>query len=534
MATLRLPGLGPIVGHATSTTSRIWVRASPDMDDGDHPGSTVRTIAVIGVTRHDAKTPDPMRTFYFRLRREFDRSGSINLGVDTIDLGADMPDFRLEPDTEYVVRTGFLVLDDPIHDDSEYLSEELLKRLPPSAAWREDLEALDPRMSCARFRTFPEENASPGKLSFLLGSCRYPGLLWKVRHSDRIFGPMADLADAAEERPRFVLMVGDQIYADKFNRRLPLGRADNYQEFRDRYLAAFGSPNIRRLMQRLPTYMILDDHEIEDNWSQDRLRRSARYQLFTIAIDAYLSYQWSHGPRTWGTRLYYRFDCGGYPFFVLDTRTQRFYEASRGDLSDNHLLGRPSHPTAPPGQLQRLLNWLEEQQESRGNVPKFIVTSGVFVPSPMSARTPLRERNPEALANSDTWAGFPETRGRHPAQDRRGRYPECGLPVGRHPLLQRRRDVHHGHSGSRAGSGVLGHIVRLLLALPVRGRRAVGLRARLARSRSGGHVLLRGHGGPPAQDGLPGPELLPGRQLHACHRRSRDPHPARARVRQTG
>ena len=39
--------------------------------------------------------------------------------------------------------------------------------------------------------------------------------------------------------------------------------------------------------------MILDDHEIEDNWSQDRIRRDAKYQLFTIAIDAYLSYQWS-------------------------------------------------------------------------------------------------------------------------------------------------------------------------------------------------------------------------------------------------
>lgn len=351
-----------------------------------------------------------MRTFYFRLRREFDRSGSINLGADTIGLGPDMPDFRLEADTEYEVRTGCLVLDDPIDDDAEYLSEELLKRLPPSSAWREDLESLDPRLSRARFRTFPAEDVSPGRLSFLLGSCRYPGLLWKVRHSDRIFGPMADLANAPEDGPRFVLMVGDQIYADMFNRRLPFGRADTYQEFRERYLTAFGSPNIRRLMQRLPTYMILDDHEIEDNWSQDRMRRSARYQLFTIAIDAYLSYQWSHGPRTWGKRLYYRFDCGGYPFFVLDTRTQRFYEGEPNDLSDNHLLGRPSHPTAPPGQLQRLLNWLEEQQASRGNVPKFIVTSGVFVPNPMSARTYHAERNPEALARSDTWAGFPGTR----------------------------------------------------------------------------------------------------------------------------
>ena len=82
-------------------------------------------------------------------------------------------------------------------------------------------------------------------------------------------------------------------------------------------------------MQRLSTYMILDDHEIEDNWSQDRMRRSAKHQLFTIAVDAYLSYQWSHGPRTWGRRLYYRFDCGGLPFFVFDTRTQRFIEGPR-------------------------------------------------------------------------------------------------------------------------------------------------------------------------------------------------------------
>ena len=410
MASLRLPGLGPIVGHTTATTSRIWIRASADTDEGDHPGASLRTIAVIGVARENGKELDPERTFYFRLRREFDRSGSINLGADTINLGGDRADFRLKPDTEYAVRTGCLVLDDPIRDDTGLMSEALLKRLPPPTAWREDLLALDPCKSRAQFRTFPGDSGAPGKLSFLLGSCRYPGLLWKVRHSDRIFGPMADLTDADEECPRFVLMVGDQIYADRFNRRVPLGRADSYKEFRERYLTAFGSPNIRRLMQRLPTYMILDDHEIEDNWSQDRLRRSARHQLFIIAIDAYLSYQWSHGPRTWGTRLYYRFDCGGYPFFVLDTRTQRFYEGRPEDLGDNHLLGRPSHSTAPPGQLQRLLCWLEEQQMSRGNAPKFIVTSGVFVPNPMSARTFYAERDPTALANSDTWAAFPTTR----------------------------------------------------------------------------------------------------------------------------
>lgn len=425
MARLRPPGLGPIVGHTTDRSSRIWIRADPAADDGDHPGTGRRTLGVAGVVAKDGRRLGPSNTFYFRLHREFDRSGSINLGPDT-------PGLALAPDAVYAVRVGCLVLDDPVSDDAEFESEELFKRLPEPAAWRDDLEALDPAQSKAVVRTFPAEaahGAVPGqadsstalaaagpaeRLSFLLGSCRYPGLLWKVRHSDRIFGPMADLADgdaaAAEDRPRFVLMVGDQIYADLFNRIIPFGRADTYQEFRDRYLAAFGSPNIRRLMRTLPTYMILDDHEIEDNWSQDRLRRSARYQLFTIAIDAYLSYQWSHGPRTWGRRLYYRFDCGGYPFFVLDTRTQRFLEGRPGDLEANHLLGRPSHPTAPPGQLARLLSWLREQQRTRGAAPKFVVTSGVFVPSPMSARTAMAAEDPEALEKSDGWPGFPGTR----------------------------------------------------------------------------------------------------------------------------
>lgn len=423
MPTLRQPGLGPIVGHTTERTSRIWIRANPETD-GDHPESGHRTIGVIGVLSENGERLDPVPTAYFRLRREFDRSGSINLGKDT-------PGFSLKPDSEYDVRAGYLLLDDAFDDSAEFESDELLKRLPPSSVWRTDLQQLDPVGSAAVVKTFPTEDQAGGRLSFLLGSCRYPGLLWKARHSDRIFAPMARLAGGLDasgglnvagtpagsdapgtpgDPPRFVLMVGDQVYADLFNKMIPFGRADTYREFRDRYLAAFASPNIRRLMQRLPTYMILDDHEIEDNWSQDRLRRSAKYQLFTIAIDAYLSYQWSHGPRSWGQRLYYRFECGGFPFFVLDTRTQRFIEGPKGDLSRNHLLGRPTLPDAPPGQLMRLLDWLEEQQRTRGNVPKFVVSSGVFVPSPMSARTSMAESDPQALERSDGWPAFPATR----------------------------------------------------------------------------------------------------------------------------
>lgn len=400
MSSLRAAGLGPIVGHTTSTSARIWVRADPAFDDKSLDSET-RTIGVLAVISEDGSRLSSKPCYYFRLRREFDRSGSLNLGADP---GTQ----ALKPDTRYEVRVGTLLLDDPVDDQQGATWEHLQKRLPPAKAWLQDLLSLPKESSLAEFTTFAAEGGDPGKLDFLLGSCRYPGLMWKVRHADRIFAPMVEQAGAAEDSPpRFTLMVGDQIYADLLNRYVPIGRADTYDEFRERYLTAFGSKNIRNLMRNLPTYMILDDHEIEDNWTQDRIRRNAQHQLFTIAIDAYLSYQWSHGPRTFDERLYYTFDCGAYPFFILDTRTQRYLEGNEGDLTDNHLLGRPTLPGSPPGQLLRLTNWLVRQQIERGNVPKFIVTSSVFAPNPMSAR---RDKSDKDKEDSDSWPGFPNTR----------------------------------------------------------------------------------------------------------------------------
>ncbi len=399
---LRPPGLGPIVGHTTEKTAQIWVRADDQIKDPYE--ARTRTLAVLGVFRENGKKLDPAPCFYFRLQREFARTGRIVLGHEKVRWRDKR--YPIKPNTRYEVRIGILVLDDPAPMFDGMSDDELIERLPKPEVWIDDLRALPDDQCAAAFRTFPAEGKEGGKLDFLLGSCRYPGLLWKVRHSDRIFEPMTRLVSRTDG-PRFALMVGDQIYADALNRFLPLVRADTYEEFQERYITAYSSANMRSFMSRTPTYMILDDHEIEDNWSQDRIRRDSKHMLFTLAIDAYLSYQWSHGPRSYGKRLYYRFDYGGFPFFVIDSRTQRYYEGEPGDLTDNHLLGRPTLPGAPPGQLKRLLDWLINQQARRGNAPKFIVSPTVFVPNPMSARQDASDKKKE---QSDSWPGFPLTR----------------------------------------------------------------------------------------------------------------------------
>ncbi|WP_168014662.1 alkaline phosphatase D family protein [Halomonas salinarum] len=425
MSGLRSPQIGPIIGHTAHDRCRIWIRGHATRDEGVDLGSEMRTLGLLAVVDKrgrpliDEASGEPW-AYYFRLHREFDRTGTFVLGQASSLGGHNGPGpFPLEPDTDYRVRLATLTVDDPLPDAASLSDADLAERLPPLASMVPLLKELDPADCEACFRTFPDPAAGPAdELSFLIGSCRYPGLLWKVKEADRIFGPMAAhfQRQGGRKAARFTLMMGDQIYADKLNRHLPLGRADTFDEMQSRYHEAFGAPNMRRLLSQSPVYMILDDHEIEDNWSQDRLRDNLH--LFNIAIGAYMSYQWSHGPRSFGRRLYYRFECAGYPFFVVDTRTQRYRQ--RSGLDDNHLLGRPTIDSAHPGQLDRLRDWLSEQQREHGNVPKFLVVSSVFAPSPIDERlgdefhdAPERqifEANLEQRERSDSWPAYPATR----------------------------------------------------------------------------------------------------------------------------
>ncbi len=405
MSSLRAPILGPIVGHTTSTTCRLWIKGSDPGDQGSDLAQERRTVGVITVLTSGGKADpgDPSRTQYFRLHREFDRSGTFTLGGQP-GLDGSGPVFTLEPDRSYRVRMGTLALDDSFDNAKSVPDSVIAQRLPPASIWANELTALPAAQSEAVFRTFPESPAS--RLSFILGSCRYPGLLWKAKKSDRIFEPILKRTQARSvNRPRFLMMMGDQIYADMFSRYVPIGLADTYEEFQDRYNKAFGSPNMRDLLRQTPTYMILDDHEIEDNWTQDRILESGKRRLFHLAIGAYMSHQWVHGPRNFGKRLYYHFECSGYPFFVLDTRTQR-YKESEESISDNHLLGCPSlDPENEPSQLDQLCRWLSRQQKEKGDRPKFIVTSNVFVPNSMRTIGSEKRKN-----ESDSWPAFPNTR----------------------------------------------------------------------------------------------------------------------------
>jgi alkaline phosphatase D len=367
----------------------------------EKPGRTVGVAAL-----YDAKGKYVYKSVRFvQLHRQYDRTGVVEFA-------------SLTPDTAYQVRVGSLTLAKTytmISDDDI----DVFSKLPAPEDFLNQLESLPAEASLASFTTYPEK-ASNG-LAFIFGSCRYPGLLWPANKADQIFAAIRDQLTQPDP-PRFVLMNGDQIYADKLGRHIPLLRANTPAEFQERYKTAFTSKNMRELLRSVPTYMILDDHDIEDDWTATRMDGNEKeYVLYQNAIAAYKNYQWIQSPRNHcpsskvtdivGDRFCYSFDCGGFPFFVIDSRTHRIKNEEPCNLEENHMLGYPSESSVLDSRVQInvLYNWLLSQHSQFGNQPKFIVSPSMFAPNKLltagSDEHAMRNK-----ARDDSWAAFPNTR----------------------------------------------------------------------------------------------------------------------------
>jgi len=223
-----------------------------------------------------------------------------------------------------------------------------------------------------------------------VGSCRYllrlfGGSFFDSR-GDKTFYSVLDQIDnkTNPQQVDALIMVGDQIYADDLNFLAPDTSIDQYLE---RYRDAFTQPYLRQLMSRVPTYMVLDDHEIEDNWPSKATQKDW-VVLYPAAIHSYQIYQCSHSPlfevdaknRLTGTPDYfwYKFRDGCCDWFVTDSRTERIWNS---DADKRRMMSE--------AQMTALLSWLND---GSGRV-KMVVTSVPFFPDLKSE-------------SDDQWTGF--------------------------------------------------------------------------------------------------------------------------------
>ncbi len=202
----------------------------------------------------------------------------------------------------------------------------------------------------------------PGEIAdfaFAFGSCFMPGLL----NDGEIFRRL----DALRPRLglRFLLMLGDQIYADAWWKNGIDKVALTEEDYRAVYRHTWEHPAWRQALQNLPVFMTLDDHEVDDDWAWTsperyegriprwhyverwlrRLPPEARrlsHRRIQAALQTYWEHQMMHAPPLLhppeGVKhdrplilpaddghFAYTFTFGPAAFFVMDTRTQRIH-----------------------------------------------------------------------------------------------------------------------------------------------------------------------------------------------------------------
>ena len=214
--------LGPFLGHTTDTETRLWLHMA-DLKPGER-----RTLYL---SLHlDNTSTRAVRTLPLVLSEE-----ACGVGVATVS--------DLEPDTLYAYRLWW---------------EEA--KLAPV-----DLQGLEPGDTC--FRTLPR-GGFHHQLDFLVMSCHNPETA--VRDGANGCAVWAQIPDiiSHNKNVRFALLIGDQLYADDVERKA-LREKDERKRvelYLGMYRKYWSDLRYRRVLCRLPAYLMWDDHDITDGW----------------------------------------------------------------------------------------------------------------------------------------------------------------------------------------------------------------------------------------------------------------------------
>ncbi|AMO22626.1 hypothetical protein GCM10027034_30600 [Ramlibacter solisilvae] len=254
--------------------------------------------------------------------------------------------------------------------------------------------------------------ASTSPRSFALASCQYPGgILDRTPPGtpDKAPGGPSDasyrrLLDCLEDKraaggeaeppkPDFLVLAGDQIYADATAGLFDVRRLDD--RYRVSYEAFFGARGPRSVLSRLPTVMRLDDHEIDDNWEPDpagahdgreteRLKRRGIREFLRNQCDT--EFDAASPPKLWDDKLVH-----GFPFFWADARTSRDPRTACS-VGTASMLG--------DDQTLALDRWLADKSVPG---PRFFVSAPMVLPRHLETRG----AGVAAALRSDGWDGFP-------------------------------------------------------------------------------------------------------------------------------
>lgn len=292
-------------------------------------------------------------------------------------------------------------------------SEKILDPMPPAV--RDKIEdaigaaigdllrlqkAKDLRKGLAELRPTPEP--APGanaELVFAVASCLYPSAMLEGAVAGASYYRLGDWVSGKNyRRPQFLLLVGDQIYVDG-----TAGLFDPTSQF-DRFVRPYEilyrMKPVREVLRRLPTYMVLDDHEIRDNW-EPRVDDTRPDRDMVEGRRSYLKFQRRAGPPEVNPvgdsshPIWFAIKREPFGVFMADTRTERKVRTAR-HVAPARIMS--------DAQMAKLLEWLGDKAHE--NAPKIVATPSILLPR--HARALQRKKVVSAL-RSDGWDGYPRS-----------------------------------------------------------------------------------------------------------------------------
>jgi cholesterol oxidase len=225
--------------------------------------------------------------------------------------------------------------------------------------------------------------------SFALASCQYPAGLMDKPIAEQAMKALAKTSNALD----FVVFAGDQIYADATAGLVDPVRSDERYDLP--YEAALQSKPMRAIMRKVPVHMMLDDHEIVDNWEPphpgnvDAAKRANRIR--EQGLKAYWKYQRLKSyPGQVGREVSYSFVHGCASVYMLDTRSQRMHRKI-GSLETAQMFSKE--------EMKKLKLWLLKDLKKL----KFVVSPSILLPQ----RLAMLSKGVDQTTRSDAWDGYP-------------------------------------------------------------------------------------------------------------------------------
>ena len=389
---IAVPAYGPVVGVPQRTGDRFRVPIQVGISEQI---CQARHLVILPVLCSDQGFLDPDGEPYERSTIEQ------RLLVYPADAGQHDNWQPLEVDLEFKNATGSMLVLYVYGVTDEVEWEEFPRQIAALLGEQLDAKELNLNDGLVRFTMNRERDS---QLCLAFGSCQYPpGILdrhlaYRSYHrlSERLDTDGRDIEDRTSDlMPEFLLLLGDQIYADAtaglFD---PVKTFDKYER---NYLDWLEQPPVRQVLSRLPSYQMPDDHEFVDNWEpvcDGSSHLAQNREELSEGIQAYIKFQrhlHQMPPQDEEGRyqLWMDFEYRGFQFFMADSRTDRLFRNAE-NMFEARMMSEV--------QKQALFDWLLLHKD--GGRPLFVSSSSILLPrrSEVLDSSPLR---------SDGWSGYP-------------------------------------------------------------------------------------------------------------------------------